>query len=67
VISKFLQKIFKIISYNFFFIIYGKIQKPTESNINDRIRDIKYHNITKTILLTLENEGEIGILFNDRD
>ena len=37
-ISKFLQKIFKIISYNFFFIIYGKIKKPIKINVNDRIR-----------------------------
>ena len=37
-IKQFLQKVFKIISYNFFFIIYGKIKKPLESSGDNRIR-----------------------------
>ena len=42
---------------------YTKVLFFEEIFIGQRIRDIKYHNIAKTILLTLENEGEIGLLY----
>ena len=32
--------------------------------LNQRIRDLKYHEKTKSILLALEEDGEIGILSN---
>jgi hypothetical protein len=41
---------------------YNKILFSEKIFIGDRIRDIKYHNETKTILLGLEFDGEIGIL-----
>ena len=49
-IKKFLQKIFKIVSYGLFFKIYGKIEKSIESTGDGRIKvenviiekDLKY-------------------------
>jgi len=41
---------------------YNKILFSEKIFIGNRIRDIKYHYDTKTILLGLEYEGEIGIL-----
>ncbi len=41
---------------------YNKILFSEKIFIGDRIRDIKYHNETKTILLGLEYDGEMGIL-----
>ena len=63
-IKKILQKIFKIISYNFFFIIYGKIKKPIESNINDRIR-IETLKIEKNLKYKVYKITE-GKLYTDR-
>ena len=63
-IKKFLQKIFKIISYNFFFIIYGKIQKPAESNINGRIK-IEILKIEKNLRYKVYKITE-GKLYTDR-
>ena len=63
-ISKFLQKIFKIISYNFFFIIYGKIKKPIKSNVNDRIR-IETLNIEKNLRYKVYKITE-GKLYTNR-
>ena len=41
---------------------YSKILFSEKIFIGKRIRDIKYHNQTKTILLGLEYNGEIGVL-----
>ena len=43
--------------------IYSKVLFYEKIYIGKRIRDIKYHNDTKTIFLALESNGEIGILY----
>jgi len=48
VIRKFLQKIFKIVSYGLFFKIYGKIEKSIESTGDDRIK-VENVNIEKDL------------------
>ena len=47
-IRKFLQKIFKIVSYGLFFKIYGKIEKSIESTGDDRIK-VENVNIEKDL------------------
>ena len=47
-IRKFLQKIFKILSYGVFFKIYGKIEKSIESTGDDRIK-VENVNIEKDL------------------
>ena len=47
-IRKFLKKIFKIISYEFFFKIYGKIEESIESTSDDRIK-VEAVNIEKDL------------------
>ena len=47
-IRKFLQKIFKIISYGLFIKIYGKIEKSIESTSDDRIK-VETVNIEKDL------------------
>ena len=42
---------------------YSKVLFYEEIYIGERIRDLKYHNDTKTIFLSLETNGEIGILY----
>ena len=41
-----------------------KILSSERIFLNQRIRDLKYHEKTKSILLALEEDGEIGILSN---
>ena len=47
-IKKFLQKLFKIVSYGFFFKIYGKIEKSIENSSDERIK-VKIVNIEKNL------------------
>ena len=47
-IKKFLQKLFKIVSYGFFFKIYGKIEKSIENSSDERIK-VKIVNIEKDL------------------
>ena len=47
-IKKFLQKIFKIISYGIFFKIYGKIEKSIDVNSEERIK-VKIINAEKDL------------------
>ena len=47
-IRKFLQKIFKVISYGFFIKIYGKIKKSISSSSDDRIK-VEVANIEKDL------------------
>jgi len=48
VIKKFLQKLFKIVSYGYFFKIYGKIEKSIENSSDARIK-VKIVNIEKNL------------------
>jgi capsular polysaccharide biosynthesis protein len=64
VISKFLQKIFKIVSYNLFFILYGKITKPLVESIDTRII-IETVNIEKDLIYKVYKIKE-GRLYTDR-
>ena len=63
-ISKFLQKIFKIVSYNLFFILYGKITKPLVESIDTRII-IETVNIEKDLIYKVYKIKE-GRLYTDR-
>ena len=47
-IKKFLQKLFKIVSYGYFFKIYGKIEKSIENSSDERIK-VKIVNIEKDL------------------
>ena len=63
-IKKFLQKIFKIVTYGIFFKIYGKIEKSIVSSGNDRIK-VKIINLEKDLrykVYTVTN----GRLYTDR-
>jgi capsular polysaccharide biosynthesis protein len=64
VIRKFLQKIFKIISYGIFFKIYGRIENSISSSEDERI-EVKNINIDKDLkykIYTVTN----GRLYTDR-
>ena len=63
-IKKFLQKIFKIISYGTFFKIYGKIEKSIDSGEDDRIK-VKIINIEKDLRYRVYNIDN-GRLYTDR-
>ena len=63
-ISKFLKKIFTIISYGLFFKIYGKIEKPIESTSDDRIK-VEIVNIEKHLRYKVYKIVE-GKLYTDR-
>ena len=63
-IKKFLQKIFKIISYGIFFKIYGKIQESIDYTADDRI-NVKIVNIEKNLNYKIYNIAN-GRLYTDR-
>ena len=63
-IKKFLQKIFKIISYGIFFKIYGKIEKSIDINSDKRIK-VKIVNIEKDLSYRVYNIIG-GRLYTDR-
>jgi capsular polysaccharide biosynthesis protein len=64
VIRKFLQKIFKIVSYGIFFKIYGRIERSINSNEDNRIK-IKKVNIEKNLDYKIYNVTN-GRLYTDR-
>ena len=63
-IRKFLQKIFKIISYGIFFKIYGKIEKSIDINSDKRIK-VEIVNIEKDLSYKVYNIKD-GRLYTDR-
>ena len=63
-IKKFLQKIFKIVSYGIFFGIYGKIEKSINSSEDERI-NVKIVNIEKNLNYRVYNITD-GRLYTDR-
>ena len=63
-IRKFLQKIFKIISYGIFFKIYGRIESSINSNEDDRI-EVKTVKIEKDLRYKIYNVSN-GRLYTDR-
>jgi len=64
VIKKFLQKIFKIISYGVFFKIYGKVEKSIDINEDKRIK-VKIINIQKDLTYKVYYISN-GRLYTDR-
>jgi len=64
VIRKFLQKIFKIVSYGIFFQIYGRIESSINSSEDDRI-EVKTVNIEKDLKYKIYNVTN-GRLYTDR-
>jgi capsular polysaccharide biosynthesis protein len=64
VIKKFLQKIFKVISYGIFFKIYGKVEKSIDSSEDDRIK-VEIINIDKNLKYRVYNIDS-GRLYTDR-
>jgi len=64
VIKKFLQKIFKKISYSVLFIIYGKIEKSVKIDDDDRI-EVKIINPEKDLQYKVYNVKN-GRLYTDR-
>lgn len=63
-IKKFLQKIFKIVSYGIFFKFYGKIEKSIDSSADERIK-VKIVNIEKDLKYRVYNISD-GRLYTDR-
>ena len=63
-IKKFLQKLFKIISYGIFFKIYGKIEKTVDVNSDERIK-VKIVNAEKDLSYRVYNILG-GRLYTDR-
>ena len=63
-IKKFLQKIFKIVSYSIFFIIYGKIEESVDSSGDSRIK-VEIINIEKDLSYRVYNIVN-GRLYTDR-
>tara|TARA_Y100000590_G_C15564866_1_gene956224 strand:- start:15 stop:1142 length:1128 start_codon:yes stop_codon:yes gene_type:complete len=64
VIKKFLQKIFKVISYGIFFKIYGKVEKAIGSSDDDRIK-VEVINIDKNLKYKVYKIDN-GRLYTDR-
>tara|TARA_Y100000590_G_scaffold443256_1_gene572436 strand:- start:2794 stop:3921 length:1128 start_codon:yes stop_codon:yes gene_type:complete len=64
VIKKFLQKIFKIVSYSIFFKIYGKVEKTIDADEDKRIK-VKIINIEKDLTYKVYNISN-GRLYTDR-
>ena len=63
-IKKFLQKIFKVISYGIFFKIYGKVEKAIGSSDDDRIK-VEVINIDKNLKYKVYKIDN-GRLYTDR-
>ena len=63
-IKKFIQKIFKKISYFFFFTIYGKIEDSIESNSDKRIQ-VEFANMDKDLRYKVYKITN-GRLYTDR-
>ena len=63
-IKKFLQKIFKVVSYGIFFKIYGKIEKSIDSSEDNRIK-VEIINIDKNLKYRVYNIDN-GRLYTDR-
>ena len=63
-IKKFLQKIFKIVTYGYFLKVYGKIDKSIDSSNDDRIK-VKIANIEKDLKYKVYKINN-GRLYTDR-
>ena len=63
-IKKFLQKIFKVVSYEIFFKIYGKVEKSINCSKDKRI-EVKILNIDKDLKYRVFNIDD-GRLYTDR-
>ena len=63
-IKKFLQKIFKIVSYGILSKVYGKIEKSVDISEDDRVK-VKIVNIEKDLNYKVYNVTN-GRLYTDR-